>query len=257
MDFLKFFTEAFSKMPKWVRVFTWLVLLILVVYLYVTPRFINGQMVAKLENGGTIEYRGATLRTSIEGRVLKFKTNEDGFWSVPLVSRLPFQPVRLQVYHEDAKAWYDVELAGKTVWSAGFETKEIRLEIKNNPPAVELTVVASNASGIGFLQTVLRVIIGSPVSAWAQPAPVGQLHVSKTETIHKLNTIIAGVTGRVPSAIGSGFRLTGQDAPSYSNKLRIIDEAEKEFKIKIPDEEWQAMSTAGELADYIYKAQQK
>ncbi len=257
MDFLKFFTEAFSKMPKWVRVITWFVLLIFAVYLYVTPRFINGQMVARQENGGTIEYRGATLRTHVEGRVLKFKTNEDGFWSVPVVSRLPYHGVHLQVYHEDAKAWYDVEIDGKTVWGAGFGTKEIRLEIKNDPPSVEQTVIASNSFGVGFVQAALRAIFGSTEPAWAQQRSAGQSQTSKSEITRKLNAIIIRATGKRSSAIGPGFRLTGKGAPSYSQKLRIINEAEKEFKIKIPDEEWKTISTSGELAEYIYEALKK
>ncbi len=257
MDFLKFFTEAFAKMPKWVRVVTWFVLLILAIYLYVTPRFINGQIVVKQENGGTIEYRGATLRTHVEGRVLKFKTNEDGFWSVPVVSRLPYHSVHLQVYHEDAKSWYDVEIDGKTVWGAGFGTKEIRLEIKNNPPSVEQMVVASSASGTGFVQAALRVLSGFMEPAWAQQTPAGQSQPDKKEITRKLNAIIARATGKRSSAIGPGFRLTGRGAPSYSQKLRIINEAEKEFKIKIPDEEWRTISTSGELAEYIYEALKK
>jgi hypothetical protein len=254
MGLLRFFTDTFRKMPKWVRVTTWFALLILSFYLYVTPRFINGQMVAVLPNGGTIEYRGATLRTHIEGRVLKFKTNEDGYWSVPLVSRLPLHKVRLQVYHEDARAWYDVEIDGKTVWNAGMGLGEIRLEVKNDPPSVKHTVIAGSA---GFPQAVFGALARSGAPAWAGQTSPGPAQAGKTEIARKLYAIIAEAAGKARSSVGPAFRLTGRDAPAYAQKLRIISETEHAFDIKIPDEEWRAMSTAGDLADFIYRELEK
>lgn len=255
MDYWKFFTEAFSKMPAWVRIATWFTLLILVVYLYISPRFINGQMVVRLDNGGTVDYSGATLRTHVEGRVFKFKTDDDGYWSVPVVSRMPYHGIHMQVYHEDAKRWYDVDIDGETVWSAGFGAREIRLEVMANPPSVRKTDIAQrNAIGV-FAKTVMRFISGS--IAWAQQTTAEEAKADKKQIAGRLSSIIAKETGVERSKTGPVFRLTGKAAPSTPQKLSIIKETEKEFSVKIPDETWRAMSTAGELADFVYQEKQK
>ena len=90
-------SKKFSEMPLWVQIITYFVLLALYVYLFLCPRFVNGQMVVKTGHGGLIPYRGVDLQISVEGRVLKFKTNESGYWSIPVVSMLP-DSIRLQVY---------------------------------------------------------------------------------------------------------------------------------------------------------------
>lgn len=254
MDYWKFFIEAFSKMPSWVRVVTWFALLFLVVYLYVSPRFINGQMVVLLDNGGTVEYRGATLRTQVEGRGLKFKTNEDGYWSVPVVSRMPFQAIHLQVYHEDAKAWYDVDIDGATVWSSVLGAKEIRLQVSSNPPSVKQTVLAQRGRLHGLAQAVMRAA-GSV--AWAQQPEAEEAKAGKKQIASRLSAIIAKEAGAERSKAGPEYRLTGKGAPSYPQKLSIIKATEKEFSVKMPDEAWQAMSTAGDLAEYVYQEKQK
>jgi acyl carrier protein len=242
-------------MPRWVRVVTWFTLLVLCAYLYVAPRFINGQMVVLLDNGGTMEYRGATLRTHVEGRVLKFKTNEDGYWSVPVVSRVPYHGIHLQVYHEDAKAWFDVDLDGGTVWGASMGSKEIRLEVASNPPAVKQTILSERPLDRRIMNAFVRFAAGS--EAWAQPAAAGQARSGMEQVAEKLNSIIARETRKDPEDITPTFRLTGKDAPSYSIKLSIINQAEKEFKVKLQDEEWRAMATSGDLAEYIYRERQK
>lgn len=255
MNFWKLIVEKFSQMPKWVQVVTWFVMLALIVYLYISPRFINGQIVVAMDNGGTIEYRGATLRTYIEGRVLKYQANEEGFWSIPVVSRLP-QTIRLQVYHEDAHAWYDVNIDKGTVWANSMGKSEIRLLVKNNPPKVEtqITRLARDRSQQQDIFTALADIVES---AWAADNIPQQSSLSKDKISQKLSSILAKATGRIQSGASANFALTGKEAPAYSQKLMIIDSAEKEFKVKIPDEEWRTMSTSGDLADYIYKVQQK
>lgn len=106
-------TSKFGSMPKAVQVFTYLIFVCLVVYLYLSPRVITGQIVATTENGGFVPYRGIQIQTHVQGHLLKFRTNEFGYWTIPLVNRLP-DDVTIQVFHEDDKSWVPVTLKGGT-----------------------------------------------------------------------------------------------------------------------------------------------
>jgi len=74
----EFLFDKFNQMPLAVRVFTYLFMVFLFAYLLLIPRFINGELVYKFEDGSTIPYIGGDIQMSIEGRLLKFKANEGG-----------------------------------------------------------------------------------------------------------------------------------------------------------------------------------
>ena len=59
LSFLKkMIFEKFPEMPLPVRVFTYLAVLFLFIYLMLIPRFIDGQVIFKDPAGGVIPYRG-------------------------------------------------------------------------------------------------------------------------------------------------------------------------------------------------------
>lgn len=135
MDLFELLVAQFRFMPPWVRNVSYLVLLLVVVYLILGPRLITGQIVAMTEGGGLIPYRGVGVQTQVQGHILRFKSNEFGYWSIPVVNRLPGS-VKLQIFHEDDRSWYPVEIDYLDIWRHDF-----RVVISNEAPLVRLETV--------------------------------------------------------------------------------------------------------------------
>lgn len=252
MVMFKFISENFSKMPKWVQVVTWFVMLFLTVYLYISPRFINGHSVMQLPNGGSLDYRGAILRTHIAGRVLKYKTNEDGYWSVPVVSRLP-QSMTLELYHEDKHAWFEVRLDAQSIWMNNLGMNIVKLVVGNDDQEpVKLELVSQlgefNNTAMKYASAITSFVV--PV-AHADPEASAAIAIRKKEVAENLKVIMADVLNKEPHEIKLEQKLSGRDAPSYMQRLQIIQQTEQKFNIKVQDEEWRNMSTASELVDHI------
>lgn len=253
-DIFGFITRNFSGMPKWVRVLTFLIFVALTVYLYLCPRFVNGQIVAKNTTGGFICYRGVDLQVSIEGRLLKFKTNESGYFSVPIVSRLP-ERLRLQVYHEDNNEWYEVIIEAAQIW----RNSDIRIEIMNKPPYIRFEQLSDSLTGLGKIErsSLFAITFGIAFAGELKiPQEVyskSSENVNRNSIAQKTYNVISNVTGRNPSSLDENYRLSGENAPSYVERIQIIEGLEHELGVRIPDEHWQALKTAGELIDYGYK----
>ncbi|MDA8099000.1 MAG: acyl carrier protein [Nitrospiraceae bacterium] len=247
MNPFQWFMENLAKMPAWVRVTTWFVLLFLTCYFYLAPRFVNGHAVVRLENGGAIDYRGATIRMHVEGRVLKFKSNEDGYWSVPVVSRIP-QDMKLEIYHEDKQAWYEATVPGTEIWKNIFGTVDVKLVVNGGDKPVMLEYGRSSEPG-------LFVRIGRAVlSGFVSPA-YGQTHQSHEAVAAATREIAARALKKPVADVNLNTKLIGKDAPSYTKKLQLIQQMELEFKIKVPDEEWRQMATLGDLVEYVFQNQ--
>ena len=147
-----FLERHFLQLPKSARVVVYFLMLFAFLYLLFVPRFINGQIVAKTNSGGIVPYRGVEIQTRLDGRTLKYQTNEDGYWSIPIVSRFP-EAVRLQVYHQDEHAWYETTIEAVHVWKKIWNN-EFRVTILSNPSGLK---VESMASAVG------AVMVGAPL----------------------------------------------------------------------------------------------
>ena len=129
----KFIARAYDVLPIWAKVPAFFLILLSWLYLYLAPRFVNGQIVVESPRGGVLHYRGTPIHAMVDGRLLKFKSNENGYWSVPVVSRLP-GAIRLQVFHQDARTWFDVKLP----WSDLWFNRNQRLVVTNGPNTIRL-----------------------------------------------------------------------------------------------------------------------
>ncbi len=242
MNPFAWFMSNLKQMPKWVQIATWFIMLLLTCYLYVAPRFINGHAVFRTDSGGMLDYRGATLRTHMEGRVFKFKSNEDGYWSVPVVSRLP-QDMRLELYHEDKGAWFEVRIGSADIWKAGFGAVEVRLIVDGDQP-VQVEVVMNDG------RTMFAAVAQRIWSLFSRPAHA-QARSDRAEIARRTVAAMAAVVKSTPARVTESSRLTGRNAPTYAQKLQIIDKLEKEFEIVIPDEKWRQMERVGDLVEFI------
>jgi acyl carrier protein len=248
----QFIFRNFKRMPPGVRVFTYLFLLILFAYLTVVPRFVNGQLVIASGNGGSRPYRGGELAMHVDGRVFKFRANEDGYWSVPVISLLP-HTVRVHVYLVDSDEWYPVDFS----WLDQWTHDAFRLAVTANPPGVG--VVSARASA-GPSQ--IRVALARAVRWLVPDAAAGVLQVppdarASAEELSRVQRevvkTVSQVTGRDAGDITPGFPLVGASAPSYVQRIEIVGRLERTFSVRIPDEHWNFLLNVGELVDYLQK----
>ena len=66
----------------------------------------------------------------------------------------------------------------------------------------------------------------------------------------------ARVLGQNPASITLAYRLDRRNGVSYVQRIQIIQNLERLFGVKIPDEHWRRMVTIDEIARYIFERQQ-
>jgi hypothetical protein len=244
----RFLFSNFSRMPVPVRVFTYLFLLFVFTYLLLVPRFINGKLVVESPTGGARPYRGGVLQMHSDGRVMKFTVNEQGYWSIPIVSLLP-QTVRVEVLHVDADAWFPVDITVKQLWTQDV----INVAVKSDPAGVRLvsrprsdTLLAGLGDWLRIVTTATAGELELPASARQQAMDPAAQHRVEQDVLR----VVTHITGR-PADLQSP--LTGTGAPSYERRIAIVQQIETRFKLLIPDDHWAHLNTVGELVDYVQK----
>jgi acyl carrier protein len=238
--------EWFPNMPAWVRVLTYLVFLFLFAYLLLTPRFVDGQMIWKDQaTGGQTPSRATEIQMLVEGRVYKFVSNEQGFWSVPVISRLP-QAIELQVFHEDKKEYFKVTIEAAKIWLGS------RQEIVFSDKMPFVTLASSEKAP---LLTRLAGMIALPAAHAGElklPPGVAALSPADARNIH--DTVFgtfSRVTGKPIGDLTAQTPFNGSNAPSYVQRMQIINELEKQYQIVIYDEHWRYMQNIGQLEKYL------
>lgn len=243
--------DRFSQMPPWVRVLTYLILLALYVYLYLAPRFIDGQLLVRdPDTHGYLAYRGAEIQMYVDGRLYKFQANEEGYWSVPVLSRLP-EDVEIQVFHQDRHQWFTLKFTPPEIWG----TKLHRVEVTDSKPYLLLgsrqqEKLAGRLAALPFLAEASAAELLLPSLKRQKTA-----HPSGAVTSEVVNALSAS-TGKSPAQITPGLKLTGPDGPSYVQRIKTIQALEKSFGLSIPDEHWKSIETVKELDDYLEKRKQ-
>lgn len=227
-------SDNFGKLPRTVRTVMYVAFFVLFAYLLLLPRFISGQLVTTDSEGGLLPYRGATLQILVEGHPFKYKSNEDGFFSLPLISGWP-EPLEVQVWIEDRARWYRVNFSPVDVWW----TRNHRIEVRDKAPYVKLAQVDPASVSAELFAQLLSALVPA---ANAQP-------------VVDAATIRSGVAGAY-SRISGRAASPGESlaALSYVQRIQLITTVERDFGLRIGDETWQKMSTVGQLADYIVRA---
>jgi acyl carrier protein len=220
----------------------------------IAPRYISGQVVAETRNGGYVPYRGVDLQTRIGGPTMKYKTNGDGDWAIPVVSAIPGGNINVQVFHEDAGSWFDVPIPWSSTWRS-LRGESFRITIKNDPPNVVMAVQELEqgnwlnviASSVFPTATAAKLFLPETIQRPAQG--VVDMAVIERTVIEAFREVIGD-----PSVNpGLDWRIDRQSELSYIERIQLIENLESKFKLAIPDEHWQSMSTLAELADYLNK----
>ncbi|MFH0783924.1 MAG: acyl carrier protein [Pseudomonadota bacterium] len=251
----KMIFEKFHEMPLRVRVFTYFVVLFLFVYLMLSPKLIDSRIVFKDQAGGEIPYRGAEVRMHIEGQDYKFMTNELGFVSIPIISRLP-EAIEVRVNNVDLDREFPVTFNVLDIWKKGT----IKLIMGKSDIHIAANEFGDTAAS--FVMSALSDLHLLKISI----AQAGMLSLPATDTTitpeEKKNirdsviSTVSATNGVNKESLDDSFPLSGGNAPSYTQRIKIIDSLEKKFGLKIPDEHWKSLSTIGQLIDYIQKRQQ-
>lgn len=248
-DTIGLISKKFSEMPIAVQIFTYVVLVLLYVYLILVPRFVNGQLITKDSNGGILPYRGVPLQMSIEGRVFKFKSNESGHWSIPLISMLP-RDVRIQFYHEDAAVWREVVLSSVDAWT----TDEFRVEVIDADPWVKIEQVSNSKSGLSLA---FEALLGETAHAGrlVLPEELDDEDVAEASTREEYeNTVYDIAVNEIASLnnVSADTPFSGKDGLKYIDRIRVIERLESELNVYVPDEHWRSFSNFGQLSEYMY-----
>jgi hypothetical protein len=96
-----FIFENFKTMPLWVRVITYFMLLIVLMFGYMSPRFIDGVAYLKVKKADDpIYYKNLSFSVIEEGRKIRYTSSDEGILSIPRSTLIPTQPVEIHFYPE-------------------------------------------------------------------------------------------------------------------------------------------------------------
>lgn len=255
----KLLFDKFSQMPAWVRVLTYLVLLTVFIYLVLLPRFVDGQLVVRdPSSGGLLPYRGADLQVHVDGRSYKFRSNEEGYFSIPIIGRLP-EAIEVKVLHVDRGFWFPIRFSVTELWTK----KNHSIEILDDKPFVRLV---GSETARSFVEPG-----NQPLLAWLLPSAHAQvLHLppslrpaatelpapERERIQNEVEQTYAKVSGKSQANVQPGARLTGSEGLGYTQRIQLITAVERKFNLKIEDEHWQAMTSVEQLSDYVVKRKQ-
>lgn len=259
MPILKFLENNFSKLPTWARVVVYFFLTILFAYLVIAPRYITGQAVAVLNSGGYVPYRDADLQTRIGGQTMKFKTNSDGDWAIPIISLFPSE-VRIQVLHVDTDTWHDVEVPMSDIWGS-LATRSFRISVEDFPPKVNLAAMGPVYHNGSLLHRLASLVISDshadklnyPKDISASELREAKKTITRAEINRQVITAYQQVTGKPRNQVSMSTRFRNGSSISYTQRISVIEKLEKQNKLKIPDNHWKKMDRLRDISDYVYK----
>jgi hypothetical protein len=258
--FEEFIGGKFGALPKWARVVTYFIILLLYVYLYLTPAFIWGECLIKNNDGSVTPFRGGVVSCVIDGHTLKGQINEEGVWSVPVVSKLPS---KIEVYFNYEGKQYPLTFS-TSVWSKSTH----KVFFKENPAG--FTIALSEPSfrlrqaGL-FFDKLIRSI--GPTEAMAQTkiarkakVPAPQPPLLKDELAERVHASVAQILGVDAAQINPETLLRRTlDAKQSSNRInvsqvkriRLVTNLQRVFNVKITDEEWDTINTVADATQLI------
>ena len=257
VQLLNILEKGFGKLPPWARVIVYFFILFFLSYLLMAPRYITGQVVAKTRHGGYVPYRGVNLQTRIGGPTMKYQTNDDGDWAIPVISALPGGQIVIQVYHVDAGSWFDVEIPWEDTWRS-LLGESFRITIGNEPPAITIAVLTNRNSQVvqHFVDAVIesaqagQLILPKSMTEKADPIAIAADKKEIMKSVSQSYREAVGKPGIMPSP---QWRIDQQSKLTYVERIQLIEKLEKQHQLAIPDEHWQSIATLGELTDYIVK----
>lgn len=232
-----------GDMPRWAKIAFFFILIALMVYVLLSPRLVVGSVRAMVDEEKFKPVRAMSIQTQIMGHTHKVTTNDEGTWAIPLASAFP-KKLELLLLFDDVAAIEPVNIDTMDLWihdSVVIYVKgnEVdRVEIASSPTDAisgALTWIASLAG--------TAALADDTVPVPADNAPPAELSPSSDD----VRATVVEILSREATTDAE----SGTSDSQLLNRQNVIETIEKEFSLPIPDEHWQKLKTAEDLAGYV------
>ncbi len=175
--------NQFEKMPPWVRIVTYFVMLVVFVYSVLAPNVLSGEVQEKQGNG---TYIGgvASVGLIVNGHDYRTESNEEGTWALPIANRIP-QTIELKIrakmergYSKIAVCWNEV-LVGKHI-RIGVRVQDGRSIFRRLDQGCQPGGADINA-GVADIASILDLHLVS--AAWAEEETAVTVTIEKPEEL--------------------------------------------------------------------------
>lgn len=242
--------SKFKDLPGWARTLAYFMVLTASLYLSLLPSFISGECVIKEANGAEIPFRGEYIKMNISGQTIKVKINEEGVWSLPVVSKLPQD---IHVYFLFDGKQYDVVLSWFSIWSP----KMLKVYFDESKPEFKVAQ-GGFAENVNFVADQLKRLIPDLVSTAYAGTIDGILQdntptqAPKKKPIAEIVKMVIGRSiKRDISYISDRTIIQKELTNNAIDRIRLIENLQKEFNLQISDEQWDTFFTVGDLNAFI------
>ncbi len=235
----EFIFENFKSMPMWVRVVSYFAILLVVIYGYMAPKYINGMAYIKLEENGLQQYLKSTPYNIMrDGRAIKLTTNEEGLMSIPLSTIFHTKPIKIDVFPNGyAGSSKQVEIPLSNIMSGEFTLTYI--EEKDSMYVTSIESIDVKTGGFNFIKSSYaaskpKEVTPKSIRAYVfqSVAEISKIDISEIEK----DTLIADL-------------LISRSKTSY-----LYAQLEDTFKVVVWSEIWNEAITINDLVKILYIA---
>src|SRR3990170_1627457 len=236
----KFIEKKFSKMPTWVQNSTYLILLFLVVYFFLTPNFFDGELTAFKTGKKSRPLPKSILEVYVgHGRWVRLYTKMDGRFTLPAPSKFPLSKVKIRYYPDGSVGGYlEESVRYYKMWH-----REIVLEYKpDNESGKDFYLIHASTIHNGY---------ATPIkSAYAETTanPTGITH-KEPEKDNFRQFIIQTISAELGRDIKPSEQTTNLRELGINNvKLAfVLGDIRDKFGIEISSDVWEYAETINDL----------
>ncbi|WP_196161323.1 hypothetical protein [Reinekea sp. G2M2-21] len=103
----EFIKDAYEKMPIWIQIPTFVIILFLFVYLLISPKFIDGELLVASSDSRTKPIPSSIIEVNVSpGRWVRLHTATDGRFTLPTPIKQPLGSVNIRYYPSGIKEGY-------------------------------------------------------------------------------------------------------------------------------------------------------
>jgi len=237
-----FLLNNISKMPLWVRVTSYLVLLALFVYTSLLPEFVDGEIRISNEDGSYIYYTLGEVSMVVDGKEISTRLNDKGRWSLPVLEKIPKDKTISIKYttRERTQRNFDIILKKSYFLSSRL------VVVYHNPDSDQKFYLAEpeDSRGAKVFDQLLELI--APRISYAGVSP------SERDRVNSIvNELAAEQTKDSTVNIFEKYNLDSKD------EILLKEAVEEKHKIKIPAQDWLNIKTSNDLDAVISTEQEK
>ena len=238
----------FSQMPLWVRIITYLLFVILYVYLLISPKVLGGT-IRIITNDGEGPYLGQPILYHIEDRSLKVYTNEDGEWSIPIANPLSTN-IRIEIFNKESKKYISYTANLKEIWLE----RHIGL-LLNDGKLLKQAYIRENRNTKNRFANIL---FGNRLYAQVFNVPnfiretIKPLK-TKEQLISEVCEIFSGLAIIPTEKINKSTEVFDEKNITVNNQFILYSKITKIYNLSIPNEQWDMLKTINDLSEYIYE----